>query len=181
MVSNIEKSAGKTYFWNDEKTRGIIYQVVTALLVAFIGYYLISNVQNNMAKQSIASGFDFLEKEAAFEIGETLIEYSAADNYGRALVVGVLNTLKVSLKTLCLSGELPHEGEVILTRERHRDGLLNTQKHLLSAREALTQKMSQEFIVLDLRGALDALGDIVGATTADDILNQIFSEFCIGK
>ena len=74
MVANIENSTVKTRFWNDEKTRGIIYQVMTALLVAFIGYYLISNVQNNMAKQSIASGFDFLEKEAAFEIGETLIE-----------------------------------------------------------------------------------------------------------
>lgn len=103
MVSNNERSEEKTYFWNDEKTRGIIYQVVTALLVAFVGYYLISNVQNNMAKQSIASGFDFLEKEAAFEIGETLIEYSAADNYGRALVVGVLNTLKVSLIGMVLT------------------------------------------------------------------------------
>lgn len=103
MVDNIENTATKTYFWNDEKTRGIIYQVATALLVAFIGYYLISNVQNNMAKQSIASGFDFLEKEAAFEIGETPIAYSAADSYGRALVVGVLNTLKVSLIGMVLT------------------------------------------------------------------------------
>jgi len=103
MVANNENSTAKTYFWNDEKTRGIIYQILTALLVAFIGYYLISNVQNNMAKQSIASGFGFLEKEAAFEIGETLIEYSAADSYGRALVVGVLNTLKVSLIGMVLT------------------------------------------------------------------------------
>ena len=103
MVANNENSAGKTYFWNDEKTRGIIYQVVTALLVAFIGYYLITNVQDNMAKQSIASGFGFLEKEAAFEIGEKSIEYSAADSYGRALVVGVINTLKVSLVGMLLT------------------------------------------------------------------------------
>jgi general L-amino acid transport system permease protein len=103
MVANNENSTAKTYFWNDEKTRGILYQVVTAMLVAFLGYYLISNVQNNMAKQSIASGFGFLEKEAAFEIGETLIEYSAADSYGRALVVGVLNTLKVSLIGMVLT------------------------------------------------------------------------------
>ncbi|WP_136807691.1 amino acid ABC transporter permease [Desulfosediminicola flagellatus] len=103
MVENINTNSGKTYFWNDEKTRGIIYQIVTALLVAFIGYYLISNVQENMAKQSIASGFDFLEKEAAFEIGETSIQYSAADTYGRALVVGVLNTLKISLVGMVLT------------------------------------------------------------------------------
>jgi tRNA modification GTPase len=41
--------------------------------------------------------------------------------------------------------------------------------------------MSQEFIVVDLRAALDALGEITGQTTTDDILNRIFSEFCIGK
>lgn len=103
MVAHNEHSTGKTYFWNDEKTRAIIYQVVTALLVGFIGYYLISNVQENMARQSIASGFDFLEKEAAFEIGETSIEYSAADSYGRALLVGVINTLKVSVVGMILT------------------------------------------------------------------------------
>ena len=103
MVTTNENHAAKTRFWNDEKTRGIIYQVVTAMLVAFIGYYLISNVQDNMAKQSIASGFGFLEKEAAFEIGEKSIEYSAADSYGRALVVGVINTLKVSLVGMLLT------------------------------------------------------------------------------
>ncbi len=103
MVKSNENPAAKTRFWNDEKTRGIIYQVVTAILVAFIGYFLISNVQDNMEKQSIASGFGFLEKEAAFEIGEKSIEYSAADSYGRALVVGVINTLKVSLIGMVLT------------------------------------------------------------------------------
>ncbi len=103
MAENTNISSGKTYFWNDEKTRGILYQIITAAAVAFIGYYLISNVQENMAKQAIASGFDFLEKEAAFEIGETPIEYSAADSYGRALVVGVLNTLKISLVGMILT------------------------------------------------------------------------------
>ncbi|MEE4243052.1 MAG: amino acid ABC transporter permease [Desulfopila sp.] len=93
----------KTYFWNDEKTRGILYQIFTAAAVAFIGYYLIANVQENMARQSIATGFDFLNKEAAFEIGETPIKYSAADSYGRALFVGILNTLKVSLVGMILT------------------------------------------------------------------------------
>ena len=59
----------------------------------------------NLDKQNIASGFGFLDKEAAFEIGESVIEYSAADSYGRALMVGALNTLKVSFigMILCLA------------------------------------------------------------------------------
>ena len=103
MVSNNKDKSTKSYFWNDEKTRGILYQVITAALVALLGYYLISNVQNNMEKQAIASGFGFMEKEAAFELGESIIEYSAADSYGRALVVGVLNTLKVSFIGIILT------------------------------------------------------------------------------
>ena len=102
-MASANSNSGKTYFWNDQKTRAILYQVFTAAAVAFIGYYLISNVQDNMAKQSIASGFGFIEKEAAFEIGESLIEYSAADSYGRALIVGVLNTLKVSFVGIILT------------------------------------------------------------------------------
>ncbi len=102
-MASEQNSSAKTYFWNDEKTRAILYQIVTAVFVAFLGYYLISNVQTNMEKQSIASGFGFIEKEAAFEIGESLIEYSAADTYGRALLVGVLNTLKVSLVGMILT------------------------------------------------------------------------------
>ena len=61
-----------------------------------VSYYLFSNTQANLQRQSIATGFGFLDKEAGFEIGESLIDYSAADSYSRALLVGALNTLKVS-------------------------------------------------------------------------------------
>jgi len=49
-----------------------------------------------LRRQSIASGFGFLDREAAFGIGESLIPYSPADTYGRAFIVGLLNTLYVS-------------------------------------------------------------------------------------
>lgn len=73
-----------------------MYQVGVTIMVGLLAYYLISNTSANLEKQKIATGFGFLEKESSFEIGESLIEYSAADSYGRALIVGVLNTLKVS-------------------------------------------------------------------------------------
>ena len=83
-------------FYNDPKKRAILFQIGTLLLVGLLSFYLISNTITNLEKQSIATGIGFLQKEAAFEIGETPIEYSAADTYGRALVVGFLNTLIVS-------------------------------------------------------------------------------------
>ena len=83
-------------FYNDPKKRSILFQIATLFVVGLVAYYLISNTLTNVEKQSIATGFGFLEKEAAFEIGESPLRYSAADTYGRALVVGFLNTLIVS-------------------------------------------------------------------------------------
>ncbi len=72
-------------------------------MVALLGYYLISNTLSNLERQSIATGFGFLQKESSFEIGEHLISYSAADSYARALVVGTLNTLLVSFVGIILT------------------------------------------------------------------------------
>ncbi|MEH0020789.1 MAG: amino acid ABC transporter permease [Desulfobacter sp.] len=97
-------SEEKVPFWLDPDKRAIAYQALTFLMVGLLAWYLVSNTLANLEKQNIASGFGFLDKEAAFEIGESVIAYSAADSYGRALVVGVLNTLKVSFVgiVLCL-------------------------------------------------------------------------------
>ncbi|MBU3953076.1 MAG: ABC transporter permease subunit, partial [Proteobacteria bacterium] len=83
-------------FWYDPDKRSILYQIGAACLFTFVAWYLVSNTMINLERQSIATGFGFLNKEASFEIGESLIEYSAADRYTRALVVGFLNTLLVS-------------------------------------------------------------------------------------
>ncbi len=83
-------------FWRDPAKRAIVFQAVALLLVIGFGYYLFSNTQANLARQNIATGFSFLGKEASFEIAESPIPYSAADTYARALLVGVLNTLRVA-------------------------------------------------------------------------------------
>ena len=83
-------------FWQDPDNRAIFYQILALTVVVLIGYYLFSNTLANLERQKIATGFGFLGKEAGFEIGESMISYSAADSYARALTAGVLNTLKVS-------------------------------------------------------------------------------------
>jgi general L-amino acid transport system permease protein len=86
----------KVPFWLNPKVRAILFQFMTFVFVGLLAYYLISNTLINLKKQNIATGFSFLYKESSFEIGESLIPYSAASSYGRALLVGALNTLKVS-------------------------------------------------------------------------------------
>ena len=83
-------------FWRDPAKRALVFQVAALLVVLLLGYYLFSNTQANLARQSIATGFGFLHQEASFEIGESIIPYSAADTYSRALLVGALNTVRVA-------------------------------------------------------------------------------------
>ncbi len=103
MTSNESKTSSKTFFWYDPAKRGIIYQLSTLLAVGLLGYYLFSNTQANLERQAIATGFGFLGKESAFELGESLIPYSSSHTYARALLVGVLNTLKVSFIGIILT------------------------------------------------------------------------------
>ena len=89
--------------WYDPRKRSIIYQVGILLMVGLLGYYLISNTTANLERQSIATGFGFLQKDASFEIGESLIPYTAANRYARALFVGFLNTMLVSFIGIVLT------------------------------------------------------------------------------
>ncbi len=64
---------------------------------------------------------------------------------------------------------------------RHRNALVLAEAALVSAVVALEEGLSWEFPAIDLREALDALGQITGETTVDDVLDQVFGRFCIGK
>lgn len=81
----------------DPKLRGIFFQVLTVvLLVGFIAW-VAHNTAINLQRSNTASGFAFLNGRAGFEIGQSLISYSSDSTYGRALVVGILNTILVAI------------------------------------------------------------------------------------
>ena len=93
----------KISFFRDPDKLALFYQFVVMVGVALLAFYLVSNTLANLERQSIATGFGFLDKEASFEIGVSLIPYSAADSYAKALLVGVLNTLVVSFIGIVLT------------------------------------------------------------------------------
>jgi general L-amino acid transport system permease protein len=89
--------------WNDPVIRGWAFQIVVVGLVGLLAWFLVSNTLENLQRQKIASGFSYLHREAGFEIGDTMIAYSPASTYARAIFVGMLNTLKVAVIGICLS------------------------------------------------------------------------------
>jgi general L-amino acid transport system permease protein len=89
--------------WNDPVIRGWVFQLVVVGLVALLAWFLVSNTVENLERQKIASGFSYLDREAGFEIGDSMIAYSPADTYARAILVGLLNTLKVAVLGIILA------------------------------------------------------------------------------
>jgi general L-amino acid transport system permease protein len=89
--------------WHDPRIRGIAYQILFVGIVVALVAFLVHNTLINLRRQNIASGFGFLDREAAFGIGESLIAYSPADTYAQAFLVGLLNTLYVSALGIVLA------------------------------------------------------------------------------
>ncbi len=89
--------------WHDARVRSILFQIAAIAAVLTVLLYLAGNAVDNLRRQGIATGFGFLAREASFAISPTLIPYSPADSYARALLVGLLNTLLVSALGIVLA------------------------------------------------------------------------------
>jgi tRNA modification GTPase len=92
-----------------------------------------------------------------------------------------LDGLKRVLSDQVKQGTISSREHVWAVNQRHKTALEQTKESLQKALESITSGLSPEFIALDLRGALDSLGLIIGATYTEDILERIFNDFCIGK
>ncbi len=91
-----------------------------------------------------------------------------------------MEKLKETLKQMVILKAVPFE-EAVLTRARHAEGVQRALRRVEEAAVSHRQGVSVEFVLLDLKGAMEALEEMTGRITTDEVLNHIFSEFCIGK
>ena len=82
---------------NDPKIRGIVYQILVAVALVAIVYWIVGNTSENLRRANISSGFGFLNGRAGFDVSQSLIAFSSDSTFGRALLVGLLNTLLVAV------------------------------------------------------------------------------------
>lgn len=103
-----------------------------------------------------------------------ILEVSCLDSRG-------LEALKDAIKQMVWAGEIKSEMLQVMINSRHQDALRRARDAASQARDALRQEVSLELAALDLRAAANAVGEVVGKTATEDLLDAIFSQFCIGK
>jgi tRNA modification GTPase len=92
-----------------------------------------------------------------------------------------LEELKNAIKERVWAGEVRAEMLEVMINSRHQDALNRARAALLAANDALRNEAPLELAAMDLRIAANAVGEIVGRTSTEDLLDHIFNQFCIGK
>jgi tRNA modification GTPase len=129
-------------------------------------------VVNKMDLPRTVGSFDIIPEAMR---AETLaVEISALTGEG-------LDDLEEAIVEVVFSGQVLASDEPLVSSPRHKDILKRALEHVASAQGACAQGMPADFVAIDLTSAVNALGEITGETVTEDLLETIFSEFCVGK
>lgn len=106
--------------------------------------------------------------------GATRVNVSALTGEG-------LDELRQTVLDTVLGGQVVASDAVLVTSVRHKDALARTADYIRKAQATMDQGLPADFVTIDLRAAVEALGEITGQTVTEDLLDSIFGNFCIGK
>ena len=85
------------------------------------------------------------------------------------------------VKNMFFHGEIKSNNEVIITNMRHKEALMDAEKSLQMVIRSLEDHLPEDFYSIDLMSAYASLGTIIGEEVGEDLVNEIFSKFCMGK
>ncbi len=117
---------------------------------------------------------DSRQDQTAMMLNAPVVDVSCTTGQG-------IEILKDAIKSLVWSGTITNEMAQVTINSRHQDALRRARESTSLALEALRADASLEFVALDLRLGANAVGEIVGKTTTEDLLDSIFRQFCLGK
>ncbi|NQT73678.1 MAG: tRNA uridine-5-carboxymethylaminomethyl(34) synthesis GTPase MnmE [Chloroflexi bacterium] len=92
-----------------------------------------------------------------------------------------INEFESKMVDIALGGKVTSSDAFFVTNIRHKEALQRAANHLAEVQASLEADMPDDFATIDLTAALNALGEITGETVTEDLLETIFSQFCIGK
>ena len=106
--------------------------------------------------------------------GKTVISISAKEETG-------IDKLEKTIQNLFYEGSIDFNDEVLITNVRHKTALQNALKSLYMVKQSIENQMPEDFLTIDLMDAYEQLGTIIGEAVEDDLVNEIFGKFCLGK
>ena len=114
------------------------------------------------------------KKELKVWINKPMIEISTKEETG-------IHELEETLEHMFYKGEISFNNEVYITNVRHKKALQDAYASLEKVKESIENQMPEDFFTIDLMDAYESLGSITGETVGEDLVNEIFSKFCMGK
>ena len=113
-------------------------------------------------------------EELKERVNHPIISISAKEETG-------IRELEKEIKNLFFSGELSFNDEVYITNVRHKEALMEAAESLRLVKNSIEMDMPEDFFSIDLMNAYESLGRIIGESVGEDLVNEIFSKFCMGK
>ena len=103
-----------------------------------------------------------------------IIRTSTKENIG-------IDEFEEVIKNMFFQGEIKANNEVIITNMRHKEALMDAERSMQMVMGSLEDHMPEDFYSIDLMSAYASLGTIIGEEVGEDLVNEIFSKFCMGK
>jgi len=163
-----------------------------SLLEAELVLFVVDSSEH-LGKEDVEIGKELKNKKAILVLNKSdlpkkLNEKELEDIYDFKKTIKISATKGEGIKELeeamgnaVFSGGANFAENVLLTNVRHKKSLVKTHNGLRETQKALKENESEEFVVVPLRDAAEGLGEIIGKVTDEDLLDRIFSQFCIGK
>ena len=114
------------------------------------------------------------KEEVEKHLDKTIISISAKENTG-------ITELEETIKEMFFTGEVSFNDEVYITNIRHKNSLQDALDSLNLVAQSIEDDMPEDFYSIDLMSAYESLGKMIGESVEDDLVNEIFSKFCMGK
>jgi len=108
------------------------------------------------------------------KVNRPVISVSAKEETG-------IRELEKEIKNMFFSGEISFNDEVYITNARHKEALMEAADSLGLVKNSIEMDMPEDFFSIDLMNAYESLGRIIGEAVGEDLVNEIFSKFCMGK
>ena len=132
-----------------------------------------SDLDSSVSEENLIRTLSDIDKDFSHD-NIKVIKTSTKENEG-------IDTFTDTIKEMFFHGELSYSDEIYITNIRHKEAMKNAYDSMMQVQKSIEDNMPEDFYSIDLMSAYASLGEIIGEEIGEDLVNEIFSKFCMGK